>query len=105
MARLNLTMHTDPVTRGYQRNVVPFDNHRRRLHVEYLPADKIHSRGVVVRLPLPAESRAVERRTEAQTPLSNSNGNRLTPIEYIVAFLLFLSTLTGPALVWALLNF
>ena len=105
MARHNLTMHTEPVTRGYQRNVVPFDNHRRRLHVEYSSAGETHPRGVVVRLPLPAGSRAVERRTDAQTPPSDSNGDRLTAIDYIVAFLLFLSTLTGPTLVGTLLSF
>jgi hypothetical protein len=105
MARHNLTMHTEPVTRGYQRNVVPFDNHRRRLHVEYWSAGETHPRGVVVRLPLPSGSRALERRTDAQTPPPDSNVDRLTPIDSIVAFLLFLSTLTGPALVWMLLSF
>jgi hypothetical protein len=105
MARPNLTMHTEPVTRGYQQNVVPFDKHRRRLHVEYSSAGETHPRGVVVRLPLPAGSRALERRTDAQTPPSDSKGDRLTPIDYIAAFLIFLSTLTGPALVWTLLSF
>jgi hypothetical protein len=55
-------------------------------------------------LPLPARSRAPDRRSEAQTPPANTNGDRLTPIDYIVTFLLFLSTLTGPALVWTLLS-
>src|SRR5712672_1355506 len=105
MARPNLVMHTEPVTRGYQQNVVPFDNHRRRLHVEYSSAGETNPRGVVVRLPLPAGSRALERRTDAQTLPSDSNGDRLTPIDSIVAFLLFLSTLTGPALAWMLLSF
>ena len=103
MARPNLAMHAQPVTRGYLRNVVPFDNHRRRLHLEHSSAGQTHPRGVVVRLPLPAGSRALERRTDAQT--SSSNGDRLTPIDCIAAILLFLSTLTGPALVWALLSF
>jgi hypothetical protein len=55
-------------------------------------------------LPLPARSRAPDRRSEVQTPPANTNGDRLTPIDYIVTFLLFLSTLTGPALVWTLLS-
>ena len=104
MARPNLTMHTEPVARGYQRNVVPFDNHRRRLHVEYSSAGETHTRGVVVRLPLWAGGRALERRTDAQTLPSDSNGDRLTPIDSIVAFLLFLSTMTAPALAWMLLS-
>jgi hypothetical protein len=98
MARPNLMMHAEPVTRGYRQNVVPFDNHRRRLHVEHSSGGETNPRGVVVRLPLPAGSRALERRTDAQ------NGDRLTPIDSIVAFLLFLSTLTGPALAWMLLS-
>jgi hypothetical protein len=105
MARSILAIHTEPATRGHQRNVVPFDNHRRRLHLEYSSAGETRPRGVVVRLPLPAASRALERRTDAQTPPSDSNGDRLTPTDYIVAFLLFLSTFTGPALVWTLLSF
>jgi hypothetical protein len=105
MARSNLAMHAEPVTRGYQRNVVPFDNHRRRLHCEHSFAGETHPRGVVVRPPLPAANRALERRTDAQTPPSERNGDRLTPIDCIAAFLLFLSTFTGPALVWALLSF
>ena len=105
MARPNLAMHAEPVTRGYQRNVVPFDNHRRRLHLEHSSAGQTHPRGVVVRLPLPAGSRAQGRRTDAQTTSSERNGDRLTPIDCIAAFLLFLSTFTGPALVWALLSF
>jgi hypothetical protein len=98
-------MHAEPVTRGYQRSVVPFDNHRRRLHLEHLSAGETHPGGVVVRLPLPAGSKALERRTDAQTSPSERNGDRLTPIDCIAAFLLFLSTFTGPALVWMLLNF
>ena len=104
MARPNLAMHTEPVARGYQRNVVPFDNHRRRLHLEHSSAGETHPRDVVVRLPLPAGSRALERRTDAQAPPSDSNGDRLTSTDYIVAFLLLLSTFTGPALVWTLLS-
>jgi hypothetical protein len=105
MSRANLAMQTSTVTRGYQSNVVPFDNHRRRLHFEHSSAGETHPRGVVVRLPLPAGSRALERRTDTQSPPSDSNGDRLTPAEFAAAFLLFLSTLTGPALVWALLSF
>jgi hypothetical protein len=82
---------------------VPFDNHRRRLHLEHSGGES-QLRGVVVRLPLPAGRRALERGTDTQTRPSDSNGDALTPIEYIVAFLLFLSTLTGPALVWTLLS-
>ena len=96
-------MRTEPATRGYQRNVAPFDNHRRRLHVDFSSAGEVHTRGVVVRLPLPARSRAS--RTDAQTLSSDSEGDRLTPIDSVVAFLLFLSTLTGPALAWMLLSF
>jgi hypothetical protein len=83
---------------------VPFDNHRRRLHLELSSGGESQPRGVVVRLRLPAGRRALERGTGAQTRPSDSNGDALTPIEYIVAFLLFLSTLTGPALVWTLLS-
>jgi hypothetical protein len=82
---------------------VPLDNHRRRLHLENSSGGESHPRGVMVRLPLPAGRRALERRTDAQTRPADSN-EPLTPIEYIVAFLLFLSTLTGPALVWTLLS-
>jgi len=103
MARSNLAMHTAPMTRGDQRNVLPFDNHRRRLHLEHLTGGESHLRGVVVHLPLPAGRGGLERRTDAQTRPSDSNGP-LTLTEYIVAFLLFLSTLTGPALVWTLLS-
>jgi hypothetical protein len=102
MARNNLAVHTEPVTRVYRANVVPFDNHRRRLHLESSSTDEADPRGVVVRLPLAARSRVLEHRTDAQTP--DSNGDRLSPIDYIVAFLLFLSTLTGPALAWTLLS-
>ena len=83
---------------------MPLDNHRRRLRLENSSGGKSHPRGVMVRLPLPAGRRALERRTDAQTRPADSN-EPLTPIEYIVAFLLFLSTLTGPALVWTLLTF
>jgi hypothetical protein len=100
MARSNLAMLTEPVTRGDRRNVVPFDNHRRRLHLEHSSGGESQRRGVVVRLPLPAGRRALE----CGTRPSDSNGDALTPMEYIVAFLLFLSTLTGPALVWTLLS-
>ena len=103
MARSNLAMHTEPLTREDQRNVVPFDNHRRRLHLEHSSGGESQPRGVVVRLPLPAGRRALERGTDAQTRPSDSNGP-LTLTEYIVAFLLFLSTLTGPALAWTLLS-
>ena len=82
---------------------MPFDNHRRRLHLEHLTGGESHLRGVVVHLPLPAGRGGLERRTDAQTRPSDSNGP-LTPIDYIVAFLLFLSTLTGPALAWTLLS-
>jgi hypothetical protein len=105
MARPNLKMHTEPVTRGYQRNVVPFDNRRRRLHVAHSSPAETHPSGVVVRLLLPAGSRVLERTTDAQTSRSDSNESRLTPFDGIVALLLSLSTLTGPALVWTLLNF
>jgi hypothetical protein len=102
MARPNLKMHTEPVTQGYQRNVAPFDNHRRRLHISHSSADE-YPRGVVVRLSLPAGSSALEGAPDARTSASD-NRDRLTPIDWIVAFLLFLSTLTGPALAWALLS-
>jgi hypothetical protein len=105
MARPNLKMHAEPVPRGYQGNVVPFDHRRRRLHVGHSSAAETHSRGVVVRLPLPAGSRTLERTTYAQTSRSDSNEGRLTAFDAIVALLLSLSTLTGPALVWTLLNF
>ena len=105
MARPDLKMHTEPVTRGNQGNVVPFDNHRRRLHVAHSSAAETDPSGVVVRLPLPAGSRASERTTYAQTSRSDSTEGRLTPFDAIVALLLSLSTLTGPALVWTLLNF
>ena len=104
MARSNLAMHTEPLTREGQRNVVPFDNHRRRLHLEHSSGGEFHPRGVVVRLPFPAGRRALQHRTDAQTRPSVINGEPLTPIDYIVAFLLFLSTLTGPALAWTLLS-
>jgi hypothetical protein len=97
-------MHTATVTRGYQGNVVRFDN-RRRLHVARSSAAATHPSGVVVPLPLPAGSRALERTTDAQTSRSDSNEGRLTAFDAIVALLLSLSTLTGPALVWTLLNF
>jgi hypothetical protein len=61
-------MQTSTVTRGYQSNVVPFDNHRRRLHFEHSSGGETHPRGVVVRLPLPTASRALERRTDAPAP-------------------------------------
>ena len=83
------------VTRSHQRNVVPFDNRRRS------PPGEPHPRGVVVRLPLPAGSRALEAKRSAR----DSSGDRLTPIDYIAAILLFLSTFTGPVLVWALVSF
>jgi hypothetical protein len=104
MARPNLKMHTEPLTQAYQRNVVPFDNHRRRLHTAHSFAGESHPRGVVVRLPLAAGSPALEGAADARTSASESNRDRLTPIDWIVAFLLFLSTLTGPALAWALLS-
>ena len=103
MARSNLAMHTAPMTRGDQRNVLPFDNHRRRLHLEHLTGGESHLRGVVVHLPMPAGRGGLERRTDAQTRPSDSHGP-LSLTEYIGAFLLFLSTLTGPALVWTLLS-
>jgi hypothetical protein len=105
MARPNLKMHTEPATIAYQRNVVPFDNHRRRLHFAHSSAAETHPSGVVVRLPLSAGSRASVRATDAQTSRSDSNEGRLTAFDAIVALLLSLSTLTGPALVWTLLNF
>jgi hypothetical protein len=104
MAPPNLAMHTERVARSHQRNLVPFDNPRRRLHLEYSSAGKLPSRAVVVRLPLPAGSRALESRTDTQTPSVNG-GDRLTPIDCVVTVLLFLSTLTGPVLVWALVSF
>jgi hypothetical protein len=104
MARPN-KIHAEPVPRGYQRNVVPFDNRRRRLHVAHSSVAGTHPSGVVVRLPLQAGSRALERTTGAQASRSDSNEGRLTPFDCIVALLLCLSTLTGPALVWTLLNF
>ena len=98
-------MHTEPVTRDYLRgNVVPFDNHRRRLRVEYSSAGETHLSGVVVRLPLPARSRTLERKTEAQPLPADNSRDGLTPIEHIVTFFLFLSALSGPALVWTLLS-
>jgi hypothetical protein len=104
VARPNLKMHTEPVTQGYERNVVPFDNHRRRMHISHSFAGESHSRGVVVHLSLPAGSPALEGAADARTCASEGNRDRLTPIDSIVAFLLFLSTLTGPALAWALLS-
>jgi hypothetical protein len=92
MAPSNLAMRTERVARSHQRNVVPFDNRRRS------PTGEPHPRGVVVGLPLPAGSRALESRTD-------SGGDRLSPIDCIVTVLLFLSTLTGPVLVWALVSF
>jgi len=94
MAPPNLAMQTRLVAR--QRNVVPLEHRRRRL-----PTGEPYPRGVVVRLPLPAGSRAVE----AERPARDSSGDRLTPIDYIAMILLFLSTLTGPVLVWALMSF
>jgi hypothetical protein len=88
----NLAMRTRLVAQAHQRNVVPFDNRRRS------PTGETHPRGVVVRLPLPAGSRASESRTD-------SGGDRLSPIDCIVAVLLFLSTLTSPVLVWSLVSF
>ena len=102
MGRANLATQTNTVTRGHQGNVVPFDNHRRRLHFEHSSANEA-PRGVVVRLR--SAARALEHRIDTQSPPSDSNGDRLTPGEFAAAFLLFLSTLTGPALVWALLSF
>ena len=92
MAPSNLAMRTEWVARSHQRNVVPFDNRRRS------PTGETHPRGIVVRLPLRTGSRALESRTD-------SGGDRLSPIDCIVAVLLFLSTLTGPVLVWALVSF
>jgi hypothetical protein len=103
MARSNLKLHTEPVTQDCP--VVPFDNHRRRLHVAYSSGSETHSPGVVIRLPLPAGSPALNRTTDAPTSPSDSNGDRFTAIDGIVAFLLFLSTLTPPALAWTLLRF
>ena len=90
MAPPNLAMQTRPVAQGHQRNVVPFDSRRRS------PTGETHPRGVVVRLPLPAGSRALESRT---------GGVRLSPIDCIFVSLLFLPTLAMPGLVWALVNF
>ena len=90
MAPPNLAMQTRLVARGHQRNVVPFDNRRRS------PTGEPYPRGVVIRLPLPAGSRA---------PQSSTGGDRLSPIDCIFVFLLFLSTLFGPVLMWALLSF
>jgi hypothetical protein len=90
MAPPNLAMHTERVERSHQRNVVPFDDRRRS------PTGDTHPRGVVVRLPLPAGSRAVE---------STTGGDRLSPIDCIFVSLLFLSTLAMPGLVWALVSF
>ena len=78
------------VAQDHETNVVPFDNRRRS------PTGETHPRGVVVRLPLPAGSRAVE---------STTGGDRLSPIDCIFVSLLFLSTLAMPGLVWALVNF
>jgi hypothetical protein len=107
MARpANLKLHAEPVARGYQRNVVPFDNHRRRLHIAESSARGVHpTGGVVVNLPLPAGSPALKRTTNAATSPADSNGDRLTATDCIVAFLLFLSTVTGPVLAWTLLSF
>ena len=104
MAQSNLALHTEPVTRGDRGDVVRLDNHRRRLQLEHSSGGASRPRGVVVRLPLPAGRRALQHRTDAQTRPSVINGEPLTPIDYIVAFLLFLSTLTGPALAWTLLS-
>jgi hypothetical protein len=103
MTRPNLKLHAEPVTRGY--HVVSFDNHRRRLHVAFSPAGETHPGGVVIKLPLPAGSPAPNRTTDASTSRSDSNRDRLTATDCIVAFLLFLSTLTAPALAWTLLSF
>ena len=89
---LNLAMQTRLMAQGHQRNVVPYDNRHRS------PTGETHPRGVVVRLPLPAGSRALESRTD-------SGGDRLSPIDCIFVSLLFLSTLAMPGLVWALVNF
>jgi hypothetical protein len=104
MGRHNLAMRTAPVTRGYQTNVVPFDNDRRKLHIEPSSARETRLSAVVLRLPLMAGSRAAKRRTDAQTAPLESNADRLDAIDYVVAFLLFLSTMTGPVLVWTLLS-
>ena len=90
MAPSNLAMRTERVARSHQGNVVPFDDRRRS------PTGETHPRGVVVRLPLPAGSRALDSRT---------GGVRLSPIDCIFVSLLFLSTLAMPGLVWALLSF
>ena len=90
MAPPNLATQTRLVARGHQTNVVPFDNRRRS------PTGKTYPRGIVVRLPLPAGSRALESRT---------GGDRLSPIDCIFVSLLFLSTLAMPGLVWALVSF
>ena len=90
MAPSNLAMRTERVARSHQRNVVPFDNRRRS------PTGETHPRGVVVRLPLPAGSRALESKTD---------GDRLSPIDCIFVSLLFLSILAMPGLVWALMSF
>ena len=92
MAPPNLATQTRLMAQGHQRNVVPYDNRHRS------PTGETHPRGVVVRLPLPAGSRALVSRTD-------SGGARLSPIDCNVAVLLFLSTLTGPVLVWALVSF
>ena len=92
MAPPNLATQTWLVARGHQTNVVPFDNRRRS------PTGETHPRGIVVRLPLRTGSRALESRTD-------SGGDRLSPIDCIVAVLLFLSTLAVPGLVWALVSF
>ena len=86
MAPPNLAMQTRLVARGHQTNVVPFDNRRRS------PTGEPHPRGVVIRLPLLVESRALE-------------SDRLSPIDCIFVSLLFLSTLAMPGLVWALVSF
>ena len=90
MAPPNLAMQTRLVARSHQRNVVPLDDRRRRL-----PTGEPYPRGVV------AGSRALE----AERPARDSSGDRLTPTDYIAMILLFLSTLTGPVLVWALVSF
>ena len=92
MAPPNLATQARLVARVHHTNVVPFDNRRRSLTGE------THPRGVVVCLPLPTGSRPLESRTD-------SGGDRLSPIDCIVAVLLFLSTLTGPVLVWSLVSF
>jgi len=82
--------------RGRLTSLDALDDRRRRL-----PTGEPYPRGVVVCLPLPAGSRALE----AERPARDSSGDRLTPIDYIAMILLFLSTLTGPVLVWALVSF